>query len=273
MKSKKKMNSAIIVLLAVIIGLVITYALKMKSNEVLVDENFYSNKNSIDTDNMKEINLDSKIIDNVLNPYLLDVNCDNEPYYNILISKIYTSSKLNDFLLKDKLYLAISNLFIGKNSKNSNYDMNSTINLTDINKFIKSAFNDKEISINDVKKALDIDVNNLYKLNNYYISINNTELNVSLNNCKYSKEYVLNKLLNAKENKDYLYIEIKSSYIHLDLLNKQIYTTNIDNEEQKEYFNKDKLNDNELNWDLYNTYKWSFKKVNKNYYLESVEKI
>ena len=154
-------------------------------------------------------------------------------------------------------------------------DSDTTITLDELNQSIGEIVKDASITLEQLKQ-----LSNTGSFGTYWINIdNNNRLIVGNSNCDGCgtefHDYEVINISNTAEDDNYLYIYEKIAFV----------AAGVYSEEKDDYYysyykdvNRKQLvqtiwmlEKNNVDWEQYNTYTWTFKKSNNNYYLESVK--
>ena len=157
-----------------------------------------------------------------------------------------------------------------------------------INKYLKEVIYDKEITFDLIKK-LAINYNEFYKIYEtridpeIYIGLKGNDIYIGNNMCEGDpeSEIVNRKTIKAEELDDILYIYEKKAFYQASFETKDVKyykdpsfknlveTKKATIVDDYMYSTINQIED--LNWDSYNTYKYTFKLIDGNYYFQSIE--
>lgn len=230
-------------------------------------ENINDNKNkSIELINdIEAISIDSQIVNTARkifdNIYISESNLYSNNRYDI-------SNISNYELIATALKNIDSNYILGACSESTRKVVSfDTLNLT-LNEYILN----KSINLNTIKSLTNKSSypDAQYEVDNIGIIINSNGISL-IGPCDGAlgpQDYIDKKILSAEKNNDYLYIYEKQVFVS--------YNDNLSVNYYKDYnrtsvVEKNLKEDTIPNWNLYNTYKYTFKLINNNYYFESFE--
>lgn len=272
-KTGKGQSVLIIILILIILGLAgfIVYDKALKNNDSIVEGNANNFNEKLEVETPTSISVESDIVKTAMESFenivLKDENLYKTGGYNI--------SDISNYEL---LETAISNVdkkyvtYCAESSKKNGASIDELNNV--ISKFIL----DKKLEIADIKKIVN---------NNRYVG--GWALDVSGNTVKIAgscggifepEDYQARKVVSAETLGDYLYIYEKNAFArYVEESNELVsyykdYTkTNIvEKNIQSIYISLPGQNSPiEPNWDLYDTYKYTFKKVDGVYYFQNFE--
>lgn len=240
-----------------------------------------------------------------------DENTEKKPKELVVdISELTDKKEINKIIDQfNKLRIPESDLFMGPTYYVENMDVNQLL-LTAFEDFNITATcggsdNKMELSIDMINEKLNKFVSRVLTLDEintmietsslnlvqgsycYNASLVDEKLNVTNCNCgiiNQEKDFVNSKVVNAEENSEYVFIYKKIAFGRyqgdMTLDDKVDYYRSFDrNEEVVETLSSpliDEMGDNQIpefepHWELYNTYKYTFRKVEDNYYFASLE--
>lgn len=260
---------------------------KQEQNNGLIDNNDRNkdnvqeeNKDDKDNSNVdnKEQGNDNKKDDNLdlvdFNEASLALNSFKKLYINK--EKLYNLTyEIKNITKKEIIGTAVANLdskLVGFYGVGDNFESSANISVQELMNIIsKLIVNKEEISIEDIKTLCvnqeDLCGDKIVKVEENNIKVYNYPHGMSDEIVKYDK------FVKAEKNKENLYVYMKTAFRKFGLTNDGImtytYYKDYNGNEMIEQIFEDE--GKEPNWNLYNTYKYTFKIKNSNYYFEKIE--
>lgn len=200
-------------------------------------------------DRYDEVAIDSKIVEQAVANY---------NFTNIELAKIIYKDNciLEDLEDKEKLFLVLNTFDLAEEKR---------ITLDEINTKSEQILGKK---LDNISGLFEEDIIK----DNYDLTFHNNLITIKL---KLKEEAnVLTKVIEAKENTESLIIYVKMALKRKEITDNNIenilYYKNINSKSYIEKFNEDI--EDKINWDKYDTYKYTFQKNNDNFILKTVEK-
>lgn len=252
-----------------IVLLLINGILEEKNNNIEKDDD-NGETIEIDDDNGENVNENLDVIGQFSS---LIINSDS----------IYKNDRydINNITLEELLVTALDKMNIPLSCDDINKKI---ITIEQINQQLEKYIN-KKITLDEIRKILtngnlDITIKNSFDFN-YSLSINkDNELEVINNTCDFKvKQIIKSHLIKTETKGDYVYVYEKKAFANMS-------EKSNDKDVEKYYIdyydNYNKLGNAletislsdskvDLNWDIYKTYKYTFKKSNGKYYFQSLE--
>lgn len=293
-KNKKGLGFVVFIMLLVVGGLLIFNELLQKDNDIIQNIN---NNNNVENQNKGNgedlVAKDDKIVIDTMSKYSYSL-CEENAF---MLSKFYDSNNMqvSDLTKVDLIKLALSSIDAPRCVlEDAEF---KTVTVEELNKALENLFPSLEkITYNDiVTNIVKTDDSSGIKwdsIGDFYIILNdNTEsIMVSSDNCDGCGigpvPKVHTKNTKALKDGDYLYVYQKMAFSKVSLESPSdeditkgiewymsLYNGLDENEKALQSIKNYKVDEDDINWDLYSTYKWTFKKDNNDYYLDSVELI
>ena len=195
----------------------------------------------------------------------------------LYLNDVYSIDNISNYAL---IATAVSHMdVVSSCESDKTIPTNSIQELNDsLNKYIL----DKKITIEDIKRLPSYSSSESYTVNNVAITLDGENLKLSGPCDGHFQDYVLRKVINVEKQDDYIYIYEKHAFY--DFTDRKDENGNAVADYYKDYERKILLEKDveydlssisphkqEPNWDLYDTYKFTYKIVDGNYYFEKVE--
>lgn len=279
---------SIVVIVVVLGGLFVYKTFFNKEQEGDVDV-IKEDKNNQETENKEEIkkvnlNITDDLVVSLMKRYKYELCSESDA----LFKKIYAGNMTIKNLTKKEVLISAISMIEKLPTCTVNKEM-KRVSLDTINRNVRQTFPSLNIKFTaDDILALSIDSNGYRRLGDYNILIEDNKKNLSIEsiNCDGCGigpvDYAFTKIVSAEKEGENVYIYQKLAYMTSnfedltdDQLNNGMWYTNVSdslNNKDKvtQVIKKNAVLENDINWDLLRTYKWTFTPYNGTYYLSSV---
>lgn len=238
-------------------------------------ENYSNNNDKNDEKNIENLDISSQIVKDVMSRY-------NDLYIsedNLYKNNEYSISSITDY---DLVSTALSNVDTNKIAYCiwEESQLKDDVSIDELNSILDDLLYNKDISISTIKSSSE-EVS--YPIADY--QINNIGIVLSDNGLKLIGpcdggygfiKYTDKKIIKAEKNDDYLFVYEKQAFgeDYMEDNNDKFLTNYYKDYARTAILEKGLIRDADNptpNWDLYNTYKYTFKNIDGEYFFESLE--
>ena len=259
-KGSKIKTIIIIILCMIIVGLLGFILYEKKLDNQITTLPVEKEKTAV-----KKVDIKSDIVTNAMNSF---------DHLSLLDEDIYKTGEFDiSNMTKEQLVATASNAVydLGKEyiKECDNSSKGKVVSINTLNSLLEKYVLDKKITLEDVKNV---------KTGGYTVENDGILIEGACGDEISFEDYSEKNIVKAETEEDYLYIYEKVAFAKYNDINADQPTINYYKDYSRNNLmekNKSPLPETEtkdsLKWDLYNTYKYTFKKANNNYYFQNIK--